>query len=84
MLASIFTAGYMASCAPYAEVATRLQDVYDEHLAIRGNQLTMSGGIMEIWINPEKSWTAILYLNDGLVCVMAHGDFNFEPVGEAL
>jgi hypothetical protein len=70
-------------CADHDDLATALADQYGEQQRFIG--IDTGGNLLEMWVSPGGSWTALLTQPGGQTCVVAAGNAGniiaFAPQG---
>jgi predicted DNA-binding protein (UPF0278 family) len=58
-------------CGPHDDVVQKLREGYSETVRFRG--LADSTHVLELFLSPEGSWTAVMVDANGMACLVAAG-----------
>lgn len=76
----------VGTCEPQDQIESFLYEQYEEKAVAGG--ITNGKKYAELWVSEEKTWTMILHLSDGKVCLMGSGEgwrnYEEELEGEVL
>lgn len=70
--AAAASANTQVPCAERSEVADKLHEQFGEE--VRAVGMNEAGGVVEVYVSPDRTWTMVLSLPSGLTCFVQSGD----------